>query len=207
MMTIRALLVDFDGVIRDWSEQDDAGIERRFGLPAGAIKGVAFAPELLAPAITGGITDEVWREHIATQLRDRHPDTDVEAALAAWSEPAGELDREVLALIRQARERVPVALITNATSRLDRVLDRLGVRDAFDHIVNSSAVGAAKPDRAIFAHALGLVGKSAGETLYVDDTERYLGPAGEIGLATHHYRDTGGLRAVLADHGLAGHDG
>jgi putative hydrolase of the HAD superfamily len=200
--TIRAVLVDLDGVIRDWSGQDDAGIERRFGLPPGALKGAAFDAELLLPAITGQVTDAAWRERTVDRLGARHPGADARAAVAAWSEPSGEIDREALALIRAARERAPVALVTNATDRLDADLTRLGALDAFDHIVNSSAVGAAKPDRAIFDHALGLVGASARETLYIDDTERHLGPAGAVGLVTHHYRGVDTLRRTLAMHGL-----
>lgn len=202
MTAVRAVLVDLDGVIRDWSGQDDASIERRHELPPGAIKAAAFDPELLLPAITGGVSDAAWRERIVDRLRARHPEVDAGAAVAAWSEPAGEIDREALALIRVVRERAPVALVTNATDRLDSDLARLGVIDAFDHIVNSSIVGAAKPDRAIFDHALGQVGASAGETLYIDDTERYLDPAGEIGLITHHYRDIAGLRELLDRLGL-----
>jgi putative hydrolase of the HAD superfamily len=204
MTVIRAVLCDFDGVIRDWSGQDDAGIERRFGLPPGAIKRVAFDPELLLPAITGDISDEAWREQIADLLRERHPRANAAGTVAAWSEPAGEIDWEVLTLIRAVRERVPVALVTNASSRLDADLAQLGILDAFDHIVNSSVVGSAKPDRAIFEHALGLVGTDAGETLYIDDTERYLGPAAEMGLVCHHYRGIEGLREEVDRLGLLG---
>lgn len=202
MTAIRAVLTDLDGVIRDWSGQGDAGIERRFGLPPGAITAVAFDPGLLLPAITGEITDAAWREQIAARLRERHPQTDAGAAVAAWSAPAGAIDREVLALIQRVRARVPVVLVTNATDRLDADLARLGALDAFDHIVNSSVVGAAKPDRAIFEHALGLVSACAGETLYIDDTERYLGPAAEMGLTCHHYRGVEALRVILTERGL-----
>lgn len=200
---MHAVLCDLDGVIRDWTAQDATGIERRFGLPPGAITSVAFDPVLLLPAITGDVSDEAWREQIVDRLHERHPDVDAGGAIAAWSEPAGTIDREVLALLQIARRRAPVVLVTNATSRLDRDLARLGVDDAFDHIVNSSVVGAAKPDRAIFDHALGLAGADARETLYIDDTERYHGPAVELGLICHHYRDIEGLRQALASHGLA----
>ncbi len=199
---IRAVLCDLDGVIRDWTGQDDAGIERRFGLPPGALKRVAFDPELLLPAINGQVTDAAWRQRATEILAERHPEADAGAAMAAWSEPAGAIDREVLAMVQAVRERAPVALVTNATDRLDADLARLGVNDAFDHIVNSSAVGAAKPDRAIFEHALALVGADASSTLYIDDTERYLGRAAEMGLHCHLYRDVHGLREVLATHGL-----
>lgn len=204
MTAIRAVLTDLDGVIRRWDGQDDAAIERRCGLPPGAIRAVAFAPALLLPAITGEISDEAWRGRIVATLRERHPEADAAGAVAAWSEPAGAIDGEALALIGAVRERVPVALVTNASSRLDADLDRLGVRDAFDHIVNSAVVGAAKPDRAIYAHALGLVGASAAEALYIDDTERYLGPAAALGLSCHHYRGIDGLREALIERGLLG---
>ena len=202
MTVIRAVLCDLDGVIRDWSGQDDTGIERRFGLPPGALKQTAFDPALVTPAITGEVTDEMWRERIVDRLRERHPDVDALGAAAAWSEPIGAIDVATLALMQQVRRRVPVALVTNATSRLERDLARLGVTDAFDHVVNSSAVGSAKPDRAIYEHALGLVGADAGEALYIDDTERYLGPAAALGLRCHHYRGADGLREALATHGL-----
>jgi putative hydrolase of the HAD superfamily len=199
---VRALLTDLDGVIRDWSGQDDARIERESGLPEGSIKAAAFAPELVLPAITGDVTDEEWRRQATARLCERYPAADVERAMAAWSEPAGEVVPEVMALVQATRERVPVALITNATSRLDADLQRLGILDAFDHIVNSSAVGAAKPDRAIFEHALETVGAAAAETFYMDDQQRYLDAAAEIGIVTHHYRCPDGLRAALTRHGL-----
>lgn len=199
---IRAILTDLDGVVRTWSGQDDATIERETELPAGAIKRVAFDPELLVPAITGRVTDEEWRRQAVARLRERYPDAQAERAMAMWSEPTGAVNREVLELLRVCRERVPLVLITNATSRLDRDLAALGILDAFDHIVNSSVVGAAKPDRAIFDHALGCVGVQPSEALYIDDTERYHAPAAGLGIVTHHFRDVDGLRAALGHHGL-----
>ena len=199
---IRAILTDLDGVIRDWSGQDDAAIERLTGLPGGEIKRTAFDPELLIPAITGQVTDEAWRQRIAQRLRERHPEADADRAVGMWSEPAGEVNHEVLVLLHACRGRVPLVLITNASSRLERDLAVLGLLDAFDHIVNSSEVGAAKPDRAIFEHALGRIGVQPGEVLYIDDTERYLGPASELGMVTHYFRGVDGLRAELGRHGL-----
>ena len=199
---IRAILTDLDGVVRDWSGQDDATIERETGLPEGAIKGVAFDPAIVVPAITGRVTDEEWRRQATERLRERYPDAQPERAMAMWSEPTGEVNRDVLDLLRTCRERVALVLITNATSRLDRDLAALGILDAFDHIVNSSVVGAAKPDQAIFEHALGCVGVQPTEALYIDDTERYHAPAAELGIVTHHFRDVDGLRVKLDGHGL-----
>ena len=49
---IKALLIDLDGVIRLWPATQDADAEIAVGLPDGAIKRVAFAADLLLPAIT-----------------------------------------------------------------------------------------------------------------------------------------------------------
>ncbi len=201
--SINALLTDLDGVIRRWDGQDAAAIECDTGLPAGSITATAFDPELLLPAITGRVTDEGWRVQIAERLRECHPGADVDRAMTAWFAPTGEVDAGVLKLVQAARQQVPVVLITNATTRLNSDLAALGILDAFDHIVNSSAVGAAKPDRAIFEHALGLLEATAAETLYVDDTERYLGPARALGLVTHRFTGIDHLRAAFAGHGLA----
>lgn len=201
-MLINAMLTDLDGVVRDWSVQDAAGIERQTGLPPGTITGAAFHPDLLVPAITGRITDDAWRHMTSQRLRAQHPEADVDRAMAAWSEPAGVVDEPVLSIIQEVRRHVPVALITNATDRLPRDLERLGILDAFDLIVNSSEVGAAKPDRKIFLHALEQIGVPAEKALYVDDTERYMVHAQELGLITHHFTGIDGLRAALARHAV-----
>lgn len=200
--TTLALLTDLDGVIRDWSGQGDAAIEHACGLPEGAIKGAAFAPDLLLPAITGQVTDAAWRGSTIDRLRERYPDADAERAMAAWSMPTGEIDQRVLALVRQARDRVPVVLITNATDRLPLDLATLGILNAFDHIVNSSVTGAAKPDLAIYRHALETAGVAAGAALYVDDQQHYLDAAAGLGIDTHLFRGVEGLHAALERHGL-----
>lgn len=193
----RAILTDLDGVVRDWSGQDDAAIERDTGLPSGAIKRAAFDPELVTPAITGRVTDEEWRRHIVQWLRERHPDADVHRAVAEWSESAGEVDREVLDLLQRCRKRSALVLITNATSRLDRDLEALGILDAFDHIVNSSVIGAAKPERAIFEHALKRAGVSGEETFYIDDQQPYLDAAIGLRITPHLFRGVDRLRTEM----------
>jgi putative hydrolase of the HAD superfamily len=50
---------------------------------------------------------------------------------------------------------IPVALVTNSSSRSQRVrLSSTGLDDAFDHVVISGELGVAKPDPAIFHEAL-----------------------------------------------------
>src|SRR2546430_1558963 len=137
----RALLCDIDGVLRhwDWSAVDE--LERQLGAPAGALRAAAFAPERLLPAITGEVTDEQWRVGIAGVLAPAGGST-VRAAdlVARWSAGAGRIDGEVLELLVEVQRTRPVVLVTNATTRLERDLARLGVAAAIRLVVNSSGV-------------------------------------------------------------------
>ena len=72
-------------------------------------------------------------------------------AVAAWSAPLGRVEASVLQLVRAVRRKAPVCLVSNATTRLERDLDALGLRAELDVVINSSRVGARKPDRRIFA--------------------------------------------------------
>jgi putative hydrolase of the HAD superfamily len=199
---IQALLIDLDGVIRTWRSQDDPEAERSFGLPAGAIRRVAFAPERLLPAITGQVADSIWREQIAAALARQFPDADVAGAVRWWSASAGAVDQDVLALVAGCRQRARVVLVTNATSRLPEDLRRLGLDTAFDQVINSAVVGAAKPDRAIFAAALAAAGVDAADALFVDDTPGHVEVARRLGMAVHRYAGAAELRQVLRAHAL-----
>lgn len=201
---IRALLIDLDGVIRRWRSQEDPAIEAGFGLPPGAVRGIAFAPERLLPAITGQITDEAWREQIRVELTQQFPGADAAGAVAWWSSPYGEVDAAVLELVRSCRRRARVVLVTNATTRLPQDLRRLGVAGEFDEVINSSVVRTAKPEPAIFAAALAAAGAEAAGALFVDDTPGHVAAAERLGIAGHHYAGITQLRDALRACGLLG---
>ncbi|MCW0397901.1 Phosphoglycolate phosphatase [Xanthomonas sacchari] len=202
----RALLIDMDGVLRLWPD-DDATLERAHGVPPGSLRAVAFAPPLLEPAIRGTTSDPQWRAEVTARLAALAPQADVAALVAAWSAPtAARLNQPVLALLRQVRQRMPVVLLSNATSRLPHDLQALGIADAFDAVVNSSEVGAIKPEPAIFLHALAQLGMAAAEVLFVDDTAVHVEASRALGLRAERYVDAEALRAWLLVHGALGDD-
>ena len=65
---IRGVVFDLDGVLRHFDSAPSARIEAEYGLDEGTIARIAFAPELLIPAISGTVSDEAWRASIATSL-------------------------------------------------------------------------------------------------------------------------------------------
>ncbi|MGI5118852.1 HAD family hydrolase [Marinactinospora thermotolerans] len=71
--------------------------------------------------------------------------------------------------------------------------------DTFDAVVISGEVGMRKPEPEIFAHALGLVGLSARECVFVDDVERNVEAARELGMLGILHRDPEETRVRLEE--------
>ena len=194
---LRALLIDLDGVIRLWNPAIDLAAEQATGLPAGALRQAAFAPDLLHAAITGQILDKHWRQQVVERLQQNFPAVNVAKTVRLWSASSGEIDQAVLPLVRTCREKVKVVLVTNATSRLLSDLALLGIEDEFDYIINSSAVGYGKPHPEIFHAALADVGVTANEAFFVDDSAGNVAAAKQLGIASHLYRGIAALKEEL----------
>jgi HAD superfamily hydrolase (TIGR01509 family) len=197
----RALLIDLDGVLRSWPTSHDQAIEQTTGIAASTIRAVAFAPALLEPAITGRWPDAVWRAQIAAQLQRTYPAPQVAEAVRRWSLP-GTVDGAVLDVVRACRTRARIVLVTNATSRLAQDLAHHDLTTAFDAIINSADVGAAKPAPAIFAAALQAAGVAASQALFVDDTAGHMAAASALGIPSHHFQHAAGLQAAVQAAGL-----
>ena len=165
-----AVLCDVDGVLRHWDKAAVARFEQEFGLPAGTIAAIALAPTRLAPALTVHISDEQWRAEIAHHLT-RHCGSTARASrlVELWSHDLGRVDDDILRWLVRVQRVIPVALVTNATTRLERDLELLGVTDVVPRVVSSARVGRAKPDPAIYRAGVQLVGVPANRCLFVDD--------------------------------------
>lgn len=200
-MKFKVLMIDLDGVIRRWDGQDGR-IEPTYGLPKGAIRQIAFAPDLLSLAVTGQITDEEWRERIAEQLQQKFSSARAAEAVTEWSRPAGNVDWETISILRLCAPSVRRVLITNATTRLDHDLAELGILNEFASVINSSAVGSAKPSRKIYEIALQQADAKPSEALFVDDTEKHVVAAEELGITSHVFSTHDGLKDFLRQMGV-----
>ncbi|MFG1809613.1 HAD-IA family hydrolase [Streptomyces sp. NPDC049040] len=199
-----AVLCDIDGVLRHWPSTDD--LERAHGIPAGSLAATAFAPSRLCPAITGKVTDEQWRSGVAGDLAELCGSVDrAQAAVAAWSRLLPRVDHEVVSLLARAREVATVALVSNATTRLEWDLARQGLDEVADTVVNTARIGVAKPDPRVYLIAAERAGVPVHRCLFVDDTAGNVTAAREAGMAAVHYRQAEDLRGALAPlHGTAG---
>ena len=80
---------------------------------------------------------------------------------------------------------------------------KLPIDEIFETVVDSAFVGVRKPDPAIYAIALERLELPAGECVFIDDLERNVVAARELGFATVHFADTeqaiAELDALLAE--------
>ncbi len=193
-----AVLCDVDGVLRLWD--DEMGdIDRTFGLPDGTLAAAAFAPHRLNPAITGNVTDAEWRASVMTDLMPTCGSAiRAQSVVDAWSALIGRIDPEVIGLLVTVRQRVPVGLLSNATSRLSDDLTALGVIGSVDAVLSSADAGVAKPEVAIYHWAAKRIGVDPSRCLFVDDNPGHVEGARTAGMQAVQYEGADQLRVVLS---------
>jgi len=107
---------------------------------------------------------EVVRRELGLDL----PVAEVEAAMLAAIRFRSYA--EVPGVLRALRERgARIVVVSNWDVSLHGVLEQTGLRPLVDAVVTSAEFGAAKPDPAIFAHALALAGARAEEAVHAGD--------------------------------------
>jgi putative hydrolase of the HAD superfamily len=74
---------------------------------------------------------------------------------------------EALRALRDAG--LALVVVSNSDGTVERQLERLGLRELLDAVVDSAVVGAEKPDPAIFRHALERAGVRPERALHVGD--------------------------------------
>lgn len=194
-----AVLCDFDGVLKFQDFDHQAQIEHAYGLQAGTVAAIASEPALIVPAMTGLITREEWMASTIPALTGLVGSAERARKLTAeWVAARTWIDEKAMALLRRVRARVPVVLVSNATSELADHLRELGIADAFTHIVSSYDVGVAKPDRRIYEIAAERAAVPADRCFYIDDRSENVEAAMALGMTGVPYGGYADLRSALA---------
>jgi putative hydrolase of the HAD superfamily len=200
---IRAVVFDFDDVIRKWNSEETFAIEEHYGLARGCIFEKLSDPTLIHQVTTGVISDEQWCDRVAEQLVDLYGEG-ARQAVNEWSRRIGDLDTGMVDLLRTLRRHFTVALLSNATSRLRADLAAHGIADDFDHIFSSSEIGIGKPDAAVFAYVGRTLELAPDEWLFIDDLASNVAAANVLGVRSHLYTNLADLLAWLFE--LTGFD-
>ena len=145
-------------------------------------RALVAAPPLAFPGIPpderAGRERGWWRTIVAAALAAagarRCTPALFEAIFAHYAGPhAWRLYDDVLPALRLLRVGgYRLGLVSNFDARIVPVITGLGLGAAFDTVVFSTAVGAAKPARAIFARALGMLASTPRDAVHVGDDLR-----------------------------------
>src|SRR3546814_6564462 len=195
---VAGLCTDLSGVLRYCDEAPTAASEAALGLPAGALYDAAFGEGRLTRVVDGRLSFEGWCEELGRVLADKHG-TSAEDAAQVWAEQTWRLDLDVLDLVAEVREQVPVALLSNASSALVADLALSGITDAFDALVGSDELGVAKPAPAAFRAAAEAIGLPTERRAFVDDNAQNTEGPKRVGTPARQFTGVDELRRFLAD--------
>jgi len=200
----RDVIFDLGGVLIEWDPRhlyrslfagDQAGMER-------------FLAEICTPAWNLELDrGRPFAEAVAelTLLHPEHAEP-IRAYHARWLEMvAGPIDATVAILEELDGRGVPLWALTNwsaETFALVRGDPAYAFLDRFRTIFVSGELRLVKPDPEIFRHALREIGGAPERTLFVDDAEKNVAAAAELGIATHRFTTPERLRADLVRLGL-----
>lgn len=196
-MTPEVLLLDLDGLIRHWRDTGARAGERLAGLPGGTLDAAYSLPEYQLAQL-GVLTDEHWAAAARDHLIRQHGPA-AQAALAPWRADRGEIDQQMLAIVRAARRHVPVAILSNTTSALAADLRLHGLSGAFDAVFTSAALGVAKPAPAAYLAVAAALHTRPGRIYFTDIHVR---GARHAGMIAGQFTSPGQFSDALAGLGL-----
>lgn len=203
MRTIETVLFDLGGVLVDWDPRhlyrkifkDDAEMEH-------------FLTEICHPHWNFLHDKGALRfDKSIPDLVHRHPEysDQIRAWIDRWPEMMkGSIDRTVHILEElKSRGNVRLFALTNwSADTWPYAIERFGFLGHFEGILVSGQEKLAKPDPQIFDLTAARFKLDPRQTLFIDDSEKNIQQAREMGFATHWFRDPIRLRRDLMEYGL-----
>lgn len=200
----RALIFDLDGVLADTAHLHHAAWKRltdEIGLPwnegiGEKLKGVDRAASL--EIVLGEATARYTREQ-KQQLADRK-NAYYRKAIETFS--ARDLLPGALATLKAARNAGLKIALASASRSAGELVERMGIGEFFDHIVDVSTIARAKPDPEIFQRAAAALGVDVADCLGIEDAQAGIAAIKSAGMAALGIGDVGVLGeadAVLPD--------
>lgn len=190
-------LFDMDGVVRQWEPRHALAAEASCGLPAGALRAVAFSVPEYAASLRGEVTFAQWCSATQRALAVRYPRSAAARAVAQWQADKGLVNTDVVAMIRRTRRCVPVGLLSNAHDALSADLEYLGLADLFDLVVCSAEIGLVKPDPAVYRETVRLFNVAPGNCFFTDDRPDNVLAARRAGIDAELFTDAATLAVQL----------
>jgi putative hydrolase of the HAD superfamily len=202
MPTIRAVLLDADGVVQLPGSAWSASLGGFCGDPSRADEFLTDVFDAERLCLTGRADFEAALGQV---LQKWQLTVSVEAAMRVWNEIEPATD--ILDLVHSLRSScISVSLATNQQAyRANVMTNSLRYRTHFDHLLYSCELGFSKPSFAYFSSALTKIAMDPSEVLFIDDHEANVSAARSCGLhgeVFHLSEGVGRMREILKEYGL-----
>ena len=181
MSSIDTVFFDWGGVIAD-DPGDDFLLNLLRKIGASETQAQEIYGSTMRQFIRGEITEaDYWQ-----RLREEYGFTVHDTISEEFKDWNGlKVNPAILTLVQQAKDAgLKVALLTNVIEPTHTVLDRAGYYDCFDIVIASCKVGLAKPQSEIYQLALDRLETTAEHSLFIDDKQRNIEPAKQLGFHT-----------------------
>jgi putative hydrolase of the HAD superfamily len=186
-MPIRGVIFDFGGVLMNMRWDVARDLENEHGLERATIARTLYDCDEWREVELGRGDIDAWRAAGHRRLEEA-AGKPLPALHQQWRESWGPIEPNV-ALVRALRPPYKLAILSNADNTLeDRLRDGVGIYDWFDAVLCSATIGVAKPEARAYELAAERLGLPVEECVFIDDTERNVTAARELGMAAVHFR-------------------
>lgn len=179
-MTIKATIWDFSGVlVQPKSAEPHAQLASELGIPAETLMRYFDISENWK--IDTGL--ETQADYIQRMIHEQNLPQSAFSLVENFFLSRYMLDERLIAFIRSTRPALKTAICSNFSDVLrDQINERWKIADLFDVIVISNEIGVIKPDPKIYLVTLERLGLQAQETIFIDDLERNVIGAEQVGM-------------------------
>jgi putative hydrolase of the HAD superfamily len=199
-VTIEALFFDFGGVLLQHADGvDHKKLEAAHGLEERTLMRCLYRDSRYFEFQVGACTHEEWQESIRSATAALLGEERAAAVLADYEKAERPLNGDLLGLVERLRERgYRTGIISNTIPGLMERLQENAPQliPLFDVIIGSGDIKLAKPDPAIFEHALRELGVPAEASTFTDDVKSYAEAASAVGMHGFHFT---GYEQFVAD--------
>ncbi len=201
---IKAVIFDVGGVLlRTESQASRQKLADKYGITLDELSEAVFVSDISDKSTLGELEEEEVWNHVAERFGMDEQEKQA-FKKAFWEDDR--LDEQLLNYIRSLRGKYQIGLLSNAWNGARASLGgQYSFLDAFDVIIFSSEVGLAKPDTAIYHLILEQLGVEPHQAVFIDDFDRNVKAAREIGLHAIQFKSREQAIADLED--LLGIDG
>lgn len=186
---INAIVLDVGGVIlRTEDRSGRLKLEEKYHLPPGGVDNLVFNSQTAADSTIGKAEPEQIWQNVAEQL-SLSPQALMEFQQLFWQ--GDQIDQGLIQFLIEQKAAYKTALLTNAWLDARTALaQQFGIIEGqtVDHILISSELGIAKPEKRIYHILAQTIHSDFGQILFVDDFIENIDAAEALGIQTILYQ-------------------